>query len=177
MDCVAGLSQHVRNQIVCSALALAYDFSLFSRFLEFLGSTVKERKQNSLSHTRVALWSDTQDTRGYPSMLSEADAANNMTASPATWDSSRQLSRERRMPKATTVIYGAPKAKIQGTLFKPETHWQEGGVRDLKTTIKLSALHGQHSVHQNHHFPKGSWKRPWKIIEGIMEILHLRLHM
>lgn len=83
MDCVAGLSEHVRNQIVC-ALALAYDFSLFSRFLEFLGSTVKERKQNSLSHTRVTLWSDTQDTRGYPSMLSEADAANNMTASLAT---------------------------------------------------------------------------------------------
>lgn len=44
-------------------------------------------------------------------MLSEADAANNMTASPATRDSSRQLFCEMRMPKATTVIYGAPKAK------------------------------------------------------------------
>lgn len=67
-------------------------------------------------------------------------------------------------PEQPQLIYGGPKAKIQGTVCKPETHGQGGGVRDGKIPIKLAPLHGQHRVSPNHHFLRAPWERPWEII-------------
>ena len=69
-DHVAGLSRRIKIQVMYT-LALAHDFPISSSFPQFSGSTVRGRKQNSLSHTRVTLWSDTRDPRGYSCMFSE----------------------------------------------------------------------------------------------------------
>lgn len=100
-------------------MALACNFSIFSNCPGFLRSTVQGGKQNSLLYNRVALLSDTQDTRGYLllNVFKKAEAANKMPARTlAAQDSSQQLSYIMRVSRLT-VMHRVQKARYKGLFF------------------------------------------------------------
>lgn len=87
VDHVAGLSQHIKNQIVYT-LTLAYGVSIFSSFPEFLGLTVQGGKQNSsFTHQSHIIVRHSRDKRILLSIFREAHMPQDSCTNPAIWNS------------------------------------------------------------------------------------------